>query len=389
MYKIIITLLFCLFTVIVTAQTDTKQPDKVRPLQLGIITPLGTNGIDSHSIVNYVSINLLGGHSYGNYYFEASSLYNINLYFTSGLQAAFIFNWSGKTENAVQAAGIFNAALDGNASMQFGLTFNIARASTLQLGGVFNIAKESTLQLGGVFNIAAESTVQLGGAFNIAKETTFQAAPILNISAGSAGTQISAINIAKEVNGLQFGVINYAEDMNGLPIGLFSFIKNGGKRELAVGFSEGLNTFVSLKSGVNKFYSISSIGINYTDKPIIYGMGIGFGTQIDWTSEWGTQFELIYYDLFEKKIPGILDLALRRFDANSLGQFKVIISRQFNDYFKVFAGPTFNFTMSYYENPNTGEIGTSLSPWSIWKSESEKKSYNFWIGIEGGVSVNL
>ena len=377
--RIIITSLFCAVSIIVTAQTnETNKANefKERPFQLSFITPLGTNGIDSHLIANKVSLNILGGYSYGNSYFELAWLYNVNLHFTRGLVIAGLFNYSGNTENAVQLAGLFNSSMDGNAN--------------LQIGGILNLAKESTFQLSGISNISTGSTgAQLSGIVNIAEKSTFQLAVITNISLDAVGTQIGVINIAKEVNGLQFGLINIAEDMNGTPIGFFTFVKNGGKREFEIGFSESLNTFASFKSGVNRFYNISSIGVNYIDKPVLSGMGFGVGTQIDWKEGWGNQIEMLFYDIFDDKWPSLINLLLRQYEANFLYQLKIKTSKQFNDYFKVFAGPVFNLTASRRMDSDTERTGTALSPWSIWKTESKKTNINSWIGIEAGVSVSL
>ena len=268
--KTIITSMFCMFALIAAAQTtdtvtaqtadtpaaqttgtaESQSPE--RAFQLSFITPLGTNGIDSHLITNKVSINILGGYSYGNLFCELGGLYNVNLHLTKGFSAAGLFNYSGKTEDAVQLAGLFNISTDGNASAQ--------------IGGITNIAKKSTFQLNG----------------------------ISNITTGTTDTQISGIlNIAKEVNGLQLGLINYAEDMNGVPIGLISFVKNGkGKPEFEIGFSDSLNTFISFKFGINKFYTIFSGGINYIDNPTFMAYGFGLGTQMDWADGWGSQIEL-------------------------------------------------------------------------------------------------
>ena len=422
----IITLLFCLFAISAMAQTDTEEISAeqttektatektakkferdigiVRPFQASFVAPLGSNWLDSHLITNKASFNVLGGHSYGNLYFEFGSLYNINLYLTRGFQMAGVFNWSGGTDNAVQFAGVFNTSTDGNAAVQFGGVVNIASESTAQFAGAGNVTAGSTgTQMGGVFNFASESTAQFAGAgnvtagpagtqmsgvFNFAQGAAFQSASVLNISDGSTGTQMSPVlNIAKEVNGLQLGLINISGTMNGVPVGLFNVVKNNGKFDFEIGFSESLNTFMSFKMGVQKFYTIFSGAINYLDNPTLYMAGVGFGTYVDLMtgSGWGYSIELMCYDIIkEKKYSD---------DLNMLTQFKIIISKQFGDYFKVFAGPVGNFTISRYENPSTGKIGTTLSPpWSsIWKKEKEKDKITLdsWIGFEAGVGISI
>ena len=391
---ITITMLFCLFTVITTAQAN-PEPSKVRPFQIGFVTPLGTNGIESHTIANMVSFNLLGGYSHGNYVFEASPLFNVNFYRTTGVQMVGILNYSGNTENAIQLAGVLNTSLDGNVSAQLGGVLNFAKESKvqlsgvlnttagtadIQLGGALNLAKESTVQLAGVSNITIGTTgVQLGGGLNFAKESTVQLAGVTNVAAGTVGTQIGVVNVAKEVNGLQLGLVNYAEDMNGIPIGLFSFVKNAkGKPEFEVGFSDSLNTFVSFKFGVNKFYTIFSGGINYIGDPVFMAHGFGFGTQIDLTDGWGGQIELMGYQINKDKE--------YHWDSNGdnlslLNQLKVKASKQFGDHFKVSAGPVFNMTIRRGDRDD-------LSSWSMWETGTKTKIKS-WIGVEVGASVIL
>jgi hypothetical protein len=354
---------------------------------VSFIAPLGTNWMDSHLYTNKMSLNVLGGYSYGNLYFEFGTLYNVNLHYTSGLQIAGLVNWSGKTKNAIQLAGVFNTSMDGNAILQVGHLFNIAKGSTVQFAGLFNFVEKSKLQLSG-FNLATDTTtVQLGGVLNVAKESTFQVGGLLNVAEKSTIQLSTLLNVAKEVNGLQLGLINNAEDMNGISIGFISFIKNPTKRELEVGASESFNTFVSYKSGVKRFYNITTVGINYIDKPIIYGIGFGFGTQIDWKEGWANEIELMLCDIFEGRHPLIARLFLKEYESDILYQLKIKTSKQLNDYFKIFFGPVFNFTVSHYKNPNTEKVGSSLSPWSVWKKEGEKTTLNSWIGFEGGVGV--
>ena len=395
--RIIVTLLFCLFAISAIAQTDGEQTDMeqtnieqtipkktktepsgiVKPFQASFVSPLGSNWLDSHLITNMGSFNLLGGHSHGNLYFEYGSLYNINLHLTRGFHMAGIFNYSGNTENATQLAGVSNISMGGNA--------------VCQISAITNIAKESTTQFAGVANITAGPTgTQMSGVFNFAKGAAFQSAPILNVSDGTVGTQLGLLNVAREVNGVQIGLINSSEDMNGVPIGLINIVKNNGKYDFEVGFSESLNTFVSFKFGAQKFYTIFSGAFNYLDDPGIYAAGMGFGTHSDWIAGWGHDVELMSYSIIKE--------GEWQKDLNMLNQFKIRVSKQFGDYFKVFAGPVFNFTVERYDNPNKPEDTkkTVSPPWSsIWSDEkgkedaNKKTNLNFWIGFEVGVGISM
>lgn len=349
MKKSIFSLLFFSLSVL----SSFAQSKTTKNFQLSLITPLGTNGTQSQSTINKVSLNLLGGYSYGNTIFELGGLYNINTHLTKGIQLAGIANYSGKSENSVQFAGISNIIESGN--------------SITQIGGITNFTQSvNGIQLAGINNIAKNAQgVQLAGITNYANE--------LN------GVQISGIvNIAKKVQGVQFGLINIAGESDGVSIGLINIVKKNGKQEFEVSFSEALNTSVSFKLGTDKFYTIFSGGINYWDKPVQYAAGLGFGSQLNWKKGWSNQIEIMGYSLTENEsfdLDGI----------NMLTQIKLPVSYQFAKRFKVFAGPTLNMTISQYVNTETGVLGSSLSPYSMWKNKSDKTRLNGWIGFSAGV----
>lgn len=317
MKKIILSVaVICLSAISVVAQEVRE-----RDFQVSFISPFGTNGTQSHLTTNKVSFNILGGYSYGNTAFEFGSLYNVNTNFTKGFQFAGIANYSGNTQNAAQFAGITNIAASGSTPFQF--------------AGIANVADEVT------------------------------------------GLQFAGIaNVAKKVKGVQFGLFNYADESDGVSIGLINIVKNGGKQEFEIAFSEALNTAVSFKLGTDKFYTIFSGGINYINKPVEYAAGLGFGTHINWKKGWGNQIEAIGYALTEQ---GEFQKGI-----NILNQLKFTVSKELAPHFKVFAGPVLNMTVSDHVNPQTGAIGSSLSPWSMWKSSNGNTQLNSWVGFTAG-----
>ena len=296
---------------------------KERNFQLSLLSPLGTNGVNSGQTANKVSINLVGGHSYANKNFEFGSVYNVNLNHTSGFQFAGVVNYTNESRNAAQFAGVTNIAKSGETPFQF--------------AGVLNVAdKVSGLQFAGV------------------------------------------VNVAKEVRGVQFGVVNYADTCSGVPIGLFNIVKHGGKQELEVGLSDAFNTYASFKLGVDRFYTIFSAGVNYLlhSEPI-YGVGMGWGTDISWKKAgWANQIEAVGYYITED--------GKFRLGTNVLAQLKLTFSKQIRPHFKVFAGPTLNLTVSDYANPETGVTGSTLKPYSIFHTNG-KAAVNGWAGLTAGV----
>lgn len=386
--------LMCVFISLFT----TAQTNKNRVFQIGFVTPLGTNGVDSRLVTNKISFNVLGGYSYGNTVFEFGSLYNVNTHLTSGVQFAGIVNYSGKAQNAFQIAGVTNIATRGNVATQFSGVANIAKnvdgvqfsgvtnttknIDGLQFAGVANIAKNvDGLQFAGVANIAKNvDGVQFSGVTNTAKNIDgLQFSGVANIAKNVDGLQLGGVvNIAKNVDGVQIGLINYSDTNDGLPIGLINIVKHGGKHELEVSFSEALNTAVSFKLGTDKLYTIFSGGVNYLNKPVEYAAGLGLGTHVNWKKGWGNQIELIGYSLTEKG-------SFENHCTNLLTQLKLTISKDISKKFKLFAGPVVNMTISDYRDPETGALGSSLSPWSMWKNNSKDTRLNAWIGFAGGV----
>ncbi len=316
--------------ILVLSISNLNAQTKERDFQLSFMTPLGTNGINSQDYVNKFSLNLLGGYSSGNKIFELGGLYNVSIDFSKGLQVAGITNYSGEM-GGVQVAGITNYSgeIDG-----------------AQVAGITNISKDvEGIQIGGLANIAGDIE----------------------------GAQIAGLlNIADEVDGVQIGLFNYAKSVDeGLPIGLINVVKEGGKYEGEVSFSEALSTTLSFKLGTDYFYTIFSAGVNYIKKPVDYAVGLGFGTHIHWDKGWGNEIEAIGYALTEEGVfPDELNL---------LTQLKFPISKEFSKHFKIFAGPVLNLTISSNNNSPT------IAPWTMWQTSLDENNLSSWLGFTAGV----
>ncbi len=337
------------------AQEQEQSQKNERSFQFSFITPLGTNGMDSHMYTNEVSFNLLGGHSYANTAFEFGGLYNVNIGYTRGVQLAGLFNYTGESQGAAHFAGLLNIIRTGTPAFQFAGLVNVSgNIEGLQSAGLVNIGS----------NVEG-----------------FQAAGLVNVAKDTSGLQAASIlNIAKNVKGLQLGLINYAEEIDGVPIGLINIVKNGGKREVEVSFSEALNTTVSFKLGTDYFYTIFSNGIRYLGDSFEYAPGLGFGTQLNWENGWSNQIEALAYVVTEDT-EFVSDL-------NMLTQVKIVTAKTLVKGLNVFAGPTWNMTISQYKDKD-GNLGSSLAPWSLWKNDSDTTRLNMWIGFTAGVSYRF
>lgn len=315
--KILSAIVFCTIALLASAQNN-----KERNFHLSLISPLGTNGIQSHLFTNKVSVNMLGGYSYSNTVVEFGGLYNVNTHLTKGAQFAGIANYSGEADRAAQFAGILNMATDGMA--------------TTQVGGIVNIAEDVSVQISGI------------------------------------------VNVAKRVKGVQIGLINIAEECSeGVSLGLISIVKHGGKHEFELSFSDAIHTAVNFKLGTDRLYTIFSGGVSYINTPVEYAAGLGLGTHLDWRKGWGNQIELMGYSITENgEFPS---------GFNMLSQLKFIVSKQLAPHFSVFGGPVLNMTISDLVNPETGEIGSSLAPYAVWEQICGKTILKAWVGFTAGV----
>ncbi|MCX6266392.1 MAG: hypothetical protein NTW16_03415, partial [Bacteroidetes bacterium] len=162
---------------------------KTRSLQVGFITPLSSNGLNSWNITNKFSINLLAGYAGGIDGVEFSGLGSV-------LQG---------TMRGAQFSGLCNIVLKETKGVQFSGLLNYSPGPKVtQLSGLLNVVPGNNqgLQIGGLANIT---------------------------SGRLSGTQISGLfNYAGKLRGVQLGFINYADSLEkGVPIGFLSFVRNG------------------------------------------------------------------------------------------------------------------------------------------------------------------
>ncbi len=291
------------------------QTPQYRGAQVSFITPVGTNGTESQYITNGFSFNILGGYSYATEGFELGGLYNINSGHTVGAQIGGLFNMSGEVKG-VQVAGLFNKSTD---------------VEGVQIGGLANISEDI-------------EGVQLSGI----------------------------VNIAEDNRGLQVGLVNYAEESDGVQLGLINIVKEGGKHEFEVGFGESLNTYVSFRLGNKYLYTIFSGGVRYFgNEGTDFAAGLGLGTQIEWEEGWANEIEGICYSIthdgeFAKNL-------------NLLTQLRFTFSKEFSPWFKIFAGPTLNLTIS-------DRVGGSYwAPSAMFESQSGNSNVKGWVGFTAGV----
>lgn len=387
------------------------------PVQLTLITPVGTNGSNSINTVNTVSFNILGGYHAGLEGAEFGWLVNMNRDYVNGFQFSGLVNYTGGDVKGAQFSGILNTNLgDVNAFQFAGITnvnlgearafqfagitnvnlkgsqifqgagiinFTMGTSNVIQAAGIANYAEElSGAQVSGIGNFALKDVrgAQIAGIGNIAKNIEgAQISAIGNAALKVRGVQISAIgNIAQKVDGFQIGMFNVADTVeNGIPIGMVSLVRNG-FHEFEVGFSEGLNTYAALKLGVNQFYNVFAIGTQFLGD-FRWGVGYGIGTHLVNKDDFKVNLEAISYHINE---------GAEWTDAyNGLQQLKLTFAGGKNKNLKFFAGPTFNLMTSKYVKEN-GKIGSDFPPYHFTNSMSGNTNLKFWIGLNAGIKIH-
>jgi hypothetical protein len=396
-------------------QTDQTEPEKCRPFQITFIYPLGTGFTKSAEKGYHVSLNVLGGTTGYIKGFEAGSLFNINKYGAIGAQFAGLFNITaaGRADmmsRNVQFGGLFNITRRGT-SVQFGGIFNIGDTTYFQAGGIFNTANQTGAQFAGIFNHANTAYFQAAGIFNHAdksgaqlagignhgdtvpfqaagiwnsvKETKCQLAGIANIAQESV-CQIAGIFNKTKKGRFQMGLINVRDTADGVSLGLINIVKHGGVLEAGIEASEFVHTAVTFRSGVQRLYSIISVGYNYTEK--FWSAGAGLGTSFKLVGNLGLNLELTYASLYKNHN------ARYRHHWYSVTQFSPMLNYRFAKHFKIYAGPSLNLL---YQSKNSYDAQSYLvkAPYSIYHKNftrhgifnSYDHTIDLWIGVVGGI----
>ncbi len=353
-----------------TTNDSVSLPNKFA--QATFIYPIGTNGIQSTKNAYNLSLNILGGFTGDIKGFEMGGIFNLNNYGVSGVQMAGVFNASGlgkkiETNKGVQMAGIFNA-VNGNMPVQIAGCYNGTLSNNIyQASGVVNTAKTSKAQMAGVVNVAKNSVVQMAGVANIAKKSPVQIAT-LNV-ADTTTTQIGVINVSRR-NKFQMGVVNIRDTADGFSLGIFNFVLHGGVKELELAVGDYVQGSASLRFGTNQLYSILSFGSNFDKK--YYSTGFGLGTKAILSKHFDIDLEAIHYNFYAS----FLEMS----GYNSLVQFRPILDFSYAKHFSLFAGPTFNLSLS-------DKVGEVVNPPYVIYNVIDKPTFqsDFWIGFTAGL----
>lgn len=336
----------------------------IRPVQIGFIPPLSTNGIDNAIVSNRFSLNVLGGFAAALDGVEFSSLFSLEKDYAKGAQFSGILNGVRNEVDGVQFGGITNVVGGPLYGAQF--------------AGIANIVGKNVkgAQLSGIANIAGEEVKGL------------QISGIANIAESIEGVQIAGIaNVAHRVKGTQIGLINVAETVDGAQIGLLSLSKNGYHR-FEVWAGDALHANIGYKMGGNrKFYNIFTVGAAWPNGPNVrwnslrWGYGYGIGTNQLMGKRNQISLEAIAYQIQEDG---------NYWDKlNMLNQARVSFIFPLHNRLAITVTPTFNVQVTKFE---TGEgVGTKWVNWSVYDQtfarrwDNEQVRVRMWPGLNIGI----
>ncbi|MDD3078722.1 MAG: hypothetical protein PHH37_06425 [Paludibacter sp.] len=370
----------------ISAQTTDSAMLPNKFAQVTFIYPIGTDGIGSDQNAYNLSLNMIGGFTGEVNGFEVGSVFNINNYGISGVQAAGVFNLSGlkkrqDTNEGTQIAGVFNV-VNGNMPVQIAGCYNsvlsdnilqisgvanIAKTSKVQVSGVANAAKRSKAQIAGVINVAKTAKVQIAGAANIVKESPVQIGTV-NI-ANSSATQIGVVNISRR-NKFQLGVVNVRDTADGVSFGVLNFVMHGGVKEIEFATSDYIQGGVSLRLGTRQLYSILTFGSNFSEN--YYSTGFGLGTKAMLSKCFDIDFEAVHHNLYGS----FLEMS----GYSGLVQFRPVLDFSCVKHLSLFAGPAFNLSLA-------NEAGEKINPPYLIYKVVDKPTFqsDFWIGFTAGL----
>jgi hypothetical protein len=339
------------------------QNDSIRPVHVGLIYPLSSNGVQAAKYTNRFSLHAVAGLSRNETSVAIAGAANVIKQDASGAQIAGAINTVGRNAKGAQVAGAVNVV--GN------------DASGLQIAGAVNYIKNhgSGYQLAGFANVAGSgSGVQVAGFSNAVTRDLkgVQVAGFLNKS-GDVNSQIAGfLNVARNVKGIQLaGFLNIA-DSSDYPIGIFNFIKNG-EKSIGLSIDETMTGLVSFRSGGRVLYGIAGVGYNFKENDRnLFAAEVGMGAHIPVARTFRINTEAINLTLSDFKKGTYMKSSLRILPAYRVG-----------NRIELFAGPTVNY-VNYSK-----ETGQGLVDHYFWKKLRQDDFQGLFVGFTGGIQVIL
>lgn len=299
-----------------------------RPAQITFIYPMGSNGIDSITQSNELSLNILAGLNGGLNGVEVGSILNYNNGPVKGVQVSGVANITKGTTDGVAIAGVLNLSTEASSGIQV-------------------------------------STINMG-------VDTFE------------GVSVGVINLIGTLKGVSLGVINVVDDSSeGLPIGLFSFVRNG-FFALELETTNTLLSTLNYKMGVKRFYTIIKVGYSPLGSSTLNVAGLGWGTQIALSDS-----SKIVLDVTSNSISDSTNSIFTADDStyNSINKVDINYKLHLLKNLSVFAGPSLDILVSEQKTDGSYISVDNFSPFYTKELSNSKLSVTF--GLSVGISLEL
>lgn len=359
----------------------------VRPLQISLVSPIGSNGLESWYITNVFSLNIIGGYAGGVQGAEIGGVYNLLKGDMNGFQVAGFVNTGQGSVTGGQISGFCNITSADVKGLQLSGFTNVVTGdvAAAQITGFANVTNGSAtgIQIAGFSNYAGSvpSGVQISGFSNVSKSDTKggQIAGFSNVSNGDLnGIQISGfVNYAKNVKGAQIGFINIADSVKGVSLGFLSIVKKG-YRTFEIGGNESWYATGSFKTGTEQFYNIISVGARLRGNEMKWGWGYGIGTMFPVHDKVKVNVDAISYHINEDS------WFTNRL--NMLNKLNVCVNYRLNDFVTVFGGASWNvFISDRYDQWGDPVYDEGLVDWASYDRTFHRTIVKMYPGFTAGV----
>jgi hypothetical protein len=401
-----------------------KQTEKTEmPIQVTVISPLGTNGVMATQFSNRISFNIFAGVNGGVNGFEIGGFTNGITGSVRGVQMAGFGNYVHQEIDGAQVAGFFNIGRSNVNGGQFGGFFNLSlqnmrgaqvagfanvnhgtmegfqgagavnistgEANGFQVAGLANYTGgDATMGQGaGMMNIALGNTnsMQISGLLNLSggSHNGLQATGLVNIAKEEVrGAQISGgLNYTRKLRGLQLGIINIADSVeSGAMIGLFNYARNG-YMSIQVSSDESFHGLASFRMGLRNIYTIYSVGFAALEEPV-WAYAFGLGTYLAQSERIGLTLEGSTFHLHEN----------RRWsdELNMLVRLNINLQYNMTNRFSIVGGISGNLSISQRKDEE-GQLKRSLiiPDWTFYQHASTNTETFIYPGYHLGLKYTI
>lgn len=368
-------------------------PDSVlfSDTHLGVIFPVSTNGTAANQYVNRTSAHLLIGTSASLEGFEFSGFGNVEQGYVKGAQFSGFFNLVKNQEKLQELAQTRNAGLAINGGQFSGfLNFAGGHVKGGQFAGYMNVAEGNINggQFAGFLNIGKNvQGAQAAGYMNLAKNVDgAQLAGFLNIADTVSGLQASGfLNIVKCAKGTQLAFINIADSAAGVPIGVLNFVNKGGYKRAEFYLADDFDANFTYKLGVPKFHTLLALGAELNDKQR-WGYGFGFGSEWAMSKRLKVNTDILSYYVVEESYENFPEGLFEDYEVNLLNKFRLLGTVHLAKHLAVFGGPTYNVSVSRYQEKGSEIVGSNLANSTFYNHTSKNgTNVKMWIGFNAGL----